>query len=144
MSDDKDIMRQERKMYAQGNNLSRTFFMCYLDVKLTLFRSYVGSLYTAQLWVKYSNTTMNKLYIAYHNMMKLLIGVSKFEHNRPICVYLNVPYCPALIRSIVYKFMGRLMKSSNNYIKAICEMSWFYTSQIWRHWRSLLYVNGVG
>ena len=87
---------------------------------------------------------MNKLYIAYHNMLKLLVGVAKWEHTRPICVDLNIPYCPALIRNIVYKFMGRLIKSSNEYVKAICNMSIYYTSYIWKHWRFLLYVNGVG
>ena len=43
------IMRQRRKIYAQGNNLRRNFFMCYLDIQLTLFRLYIGSLYTFQL-----------------------------------------------------------------------------------------------
>ena len=144
LSDDLDILRQRKKVFAQGNNLKRKFYMCSLDVKVTLFKSYCASLYTAQLWVRYTKTTMNKLYIAYHNMLKLLVGVVKWEHTRPICVDLNIPYCPALIRNIVYKFMGRLIKSSNEYVKAICNMSIYYTSYIWKHWRSLLYVNGVG
>ena len=144
MSDDLDILRQRKKIFAQGNNLKRKFYMCTIDVKLTLFRSYCASLYTAQLWVRYTKTAINKLYIAYHNMMKLLVGVAKWEHTRPICIDLNIPYCPALIRNIVYKFMGRLTESLNVYVKAICDMSIFHTSYIWKHWRSLLYVNGVG
>ena len=144
MSDDMDILRQRKKIYAQGNNIRRKFYMCPLDVKLTLFRSYCSSLYTAQLWTRYTKAVMNKLYIAYHNMLKLIIGVSKREHTRPICVSLQVLYCPALIRNLVYRFMGRLISSRNNLIRAICNMSCFYLSDIWKHWRFLLYVNGVG
>ena len=118
--------------------------MCNIDVKLTLFRSYVSSFYTAQLWVNYSSTTLNKLYTAYHNVLKIFIGVSKYEHNRPICATLNVKYCPALIRSIIYKFMTRLLVSENKFIKTLCNMSCFYKSCIWKHWRYLLYTNGVG
>ncbi|CAL4180217.1 unnamed protein product, partial [Meganyctiphanes norvegica] len=144
MSDDLDILRQRTKLFAQGNSIRRKFYMCTIDVKLTLFRAYCATLYTSQLWVNYTRTVMNKLYIAYHNMLKLLIGVAKREHTRPICVNLDVPYCPALIRNIVFKFMGRLLKSNNIFIKAICDMDCFYRSCIWKHWRSLLYANGVG
>ena len=77
-------------------------------------------------------------------MLKLLIGVSMREHTRPICVNLEGPYCPALIRKLVYKFKCRLVKSDNHLIKALCDMSCFYRSNIWKHWRFLLYANGVG
>ena len=118
--------------------------MCTPEVKATLFRSYCSSFYTAQLWTNYSRNAINKLYIAYHNTMKLFIGVSKREHTRPICVTLNIRYCPALIRNLIYKFMNRLLFSNNILIKALCESSCFYRSTMWRHWRSLLYTNGVG
>ena len=38
LSDDDDMARQYRQMYAQGNALLRTFFMCTESVKITLFR----------------------------------------------------------------------------------------------------------
>ena len=144
LSDDLDILRQRKKIYAQGNNIRRKFYMCSLDVKLELFRSYCSSLYTAHLWTNYTKSVINKLYTAYHNMLKLIVGVSKREHTRPICVSLKVVYCPALIRKLIYKFIGRLTNSDNDFISAICGMSVFYRSNIWKHWRSLLYANGIG
>ena len=144
LSDDLDILRQRKKLFAQGNSIMRKFYMCTQDVKLTLFRSYCSSLYTAQLWVNYTKTIMNKLYIAYHNILKLFIGVPKWEHTRPICVTLNVKYCPALIRNLVYKFMCRLPVAKNIFVRTLCDMSCFYRSSIWKHWRFLLYTNGVG
>ena len=143
-SDDLDILRQRRKIFAQGNSIMRKFYMCSIDVKLTLFRSYCSSFYTAQLWVNYSNQVMNKLYTAYHNVLKMFIGLAKWEHTRPICVTMNVKYCPALIRNLIYKFMSRILTSENKLIKALCNMSCFYVSSIWKHWRYLLYTNGVG
>ena len=52
MRDDRDIMRQCRQIYAQGNILVRKFNMCSNAVKITstLFRTYCSSLYTSQLW----------------------------------------------------------------------------------------------
>ena len=40
MSDDDDMMRQRRQLYAQGNVLSRRFHMCSLEVKNVLFRTF--------------------------------------------------------------------------------------------------------
>ena len=102
LSDDLDILRQRKKIYAQGNNIRRKFYMCSFDVKLELFRSYCSSLYTAHLWINYTKSVINKLYTAYHNMLKLIVGVPKWEHTRPICVSLKVVYCPALIRKLIY------------------------------------------
>ena len=144
LSDDLDIARQRKKIYAQGNCLLRKFHMCTVDVKVTLFKSYCSSFYTAQLWTNYTQNAINKLYIAYHNIMKLLIGANKREHTRPICVTLNIKFCPALIRNLVYKFMKRLITSENTILKALCESTCFYRSPMWKHWRRQLYVNGVG
>ena len=38
LSDDDDMARQYLQIYAQGNGLLRTFFMCTESVKITLFR----------------------------------------------------------------------------------------------------------
>ena len=141
MRDDKDIERQRRKIFIQGNTLIRKFSMCSVEVKLELFRSYLSSMYTAQLWTSYSNTAIRKLYTAYHNSLKLLLGFSRREHNSPICTYLNVKSCPAVIRNLVFKFMTRLRTSENDIISQICSTSWFYRSPMWTHWRQLLYVN---
>ena len=142
--DDLDIARQRKKIFAQGNCLLRKFYMCTIDVKVTLFKSYCSSFYTAQLWTNYTQNAINKLYIAYHNTLKLLIGVNKREHTRPICVSLNVKFCPALIRNLMFKFMSRLLTSTNTIIKALCESICFYRSTMWKHWRKNLYVHGVG
>ena len=141
MKDDKDIERQRKKIFIQGNTLIRKFYMCSIDIKLELFRSYCSSMYTAQLWTNYTGNAIRKLYTAYHNSLKILIGVSTREENSPICANLNVKSCPALIRNLIFKFMTRILDSKNVIINAISGSDCYFTSQMWKHWRQLLYVN---
>ena len=140
-SDALDIERQRKKIFIQGNSLIRKFYMCTIDVKLTLFNSFCSPLYTAHLWSKYSNSTIMTLYRAYHNTLKILLGVSKREYTSPICAYLNVKSCPAVVRNLIFRFMERLRTSSNSIIVAMNSSCICYQSAIRKHWRSLLYTN---
>ena len=146
LSDELDIERQRKKLYKQGNSIIRKFYMCNESVKITLFRSYCTSLYTAQLWCNYKSPTNNrgamaKLYTAYHSVLKLFMGLSKYDRNSPLCVYTNVPNCPALIRKIVYRFKCRIEMSDNAMISALQTSGTSYSSSLHRKWRELLYVN---
>ena len=141
LSDKLDIERQRRKLYAQGNSLIRKFYMCTLETKLMLFNTYCSSMYCVQLWTDYTATSIKKLHTAYHNVLKQFIGVSRREYTSPICVNLNIKTCQAVIRNLVYKMTMRLRHSKNSIIEAIYPRC-FYASPMWRHWRSLLYVNG--
>ena len=125
----------------QGNSLIRKFYMCTIDVKITLFQSFCSPLYTTHLWTNYSRNDILKLNRAYHNTFRLFLSVSKREHTSPIFAALNVKTCPGVIRNLILHFMVRLKESSNSIIRAIYSSSIFYQSTIWRHWRSLLYTN---
>ena len=140
-SDSIDIDRQRKKIFIQGNSLIRKFYMCTIDVKLTLFQSFCSPMYTAHLWTQYTNTDMATLYRAYHNTLKMFLGVSKREFTSPLCAFLNIKTCPAVIRNLVFRFMVRLRNSDNSILKAIYGSSAYYRSAIWKHWRSLLYTN---
>ena len=139
-NDDLDIERQRKKIYAQGNSILRKFHMCSIEVKVELFKTYCTPLYTAHLWTNYSNQALKNFYIAYHNVMKLFIGLPKREHNRPQCVQYNIPHGPALIRNFIYKFICRLYKSQNSILFVIARSDCLYESQIRKKWRSLLYL----
>ena len=60
-SDSLDIDRQRKKIFIQGNSLIRRFYMCTIDVKLTLFQSFCSPMYTAHLWTRYTNTDIASL-----------------------------------------------------------------------------------
>ena len=46
LTDDDDIVRQKRRIYAQANVLARKFYLCNNTIKTTLCNSYCGSMYT--------------------------------------------------------------------------------------------------
>ena len=140
LSDNLDIERQCKKLYIQGNIIMRKFYMCSLDVKITLFRAYCMPMYCAHLWWCYTKSKINKLYVAYHNVFKMFLGVSKFESTSLMCTVCDVKNCSSLIRNLIYKFMLRLQKSENVIIRGLLESSIYFVSRIRRQWFSLLYV----
>ena len=102
LTDNADIARQCRQLYAQGNMILSKFHMCTPDVKLTLFRTYCTPMYTSQLWGSYRKATINKLYTSYHNILKMFLGLSKFESTSMLCTYVNVQCC----QSVIIKELG--------------------------------------
>ena len=50
LNDNKDVERQLRNFFGKSNMLLRTFSSCSYAVKLQLFMSCCGSMYTAFLW----------------------------------------------------------------------------------------------
>ena len=95
LSDDEDMMRQRRYLYAQGNVLSRSFHMCSIDVKNTLFRTFCTPMYTCHLWWNYKAHSFHKL----------------FTVNR-------VADCKAVIRNLVHRFISRLMISKHLLVRS--------------------------
>ena len=146
LNDEKDILRQRRKIYQQGNAIIRKFYMCSIDVKINLFRIYCTSMYTAHLWCRYRATSnnrgaMSKLYVAYHNTLKMFVGVSKFEHNSILCAFMNIPKCAGIIRNLIYRFICRLTESDNPIIVALANTGFGSSSCLWTKWKELLFVN---
>jgi hypothetical protein len=101
-SDNRDISRQTHLLYTQGNTLLRKFHMCYLNVKCTLFKTYCSSLYTAHIWWNYSKTVMNKICIAYHNVMKMVLGLSKYESTSLVCSIFNIQSFSSVVRNLIF------------------------------------------
>ena len=141
LSDDLDINRQRRQLYAQGNLLLRKFYMCNLDVRLRLFNSYCAPMYNVHLWWNYKSSSIKSLHSAYHSMLKLQLGFSKFMSSSLVCTVFCTRSCSAVIRNHVYKFINRLDTSSNDFIMGILSSSLKYSSRIRQHWHRLLYIN---
>ena len=144
LSDEKDIDRQKKKIYAQGNTLIRKFAMCSLDVKIMLFRTYCTPMYCAQLWCRFKPSSnrrgaLSKMFVAYHSILKLLIGASKYDRNSPIFVQLNVPTCAAVIRNLIFKFKCRVDRSQNAILQSLASSQWS-SSCLRNKWRELICI----
>ena len=77
LSDDKEIKKQIRKMYASCNMLIRRFYLCSHDVKVLLFNSFCTNFYCSHLWWKYTKDTMRKMAVAFNNCFRKFIGYDK-------------------------------------------------------------------
>ena len=110
LNDDLDIKRQCRSLYIHGNTIIRKFHMCSIDVKLQLFKTFCAPLYTAHLWWNFSKSAMDKMRKAYHNVLKNIVGLSKYESTSGLCAYLNVKSLGAVRRNLIYGFMCRIKK----------------------------------
>lgn len=140
LRDDRDIERQSRQLYVQANSLLRKFHMCSIEVKITLFRLYCSPMYCAHLWWNYSNVTIRKLHISYHNIFKLFLKLPKFESTSLLCTVFDVQCCQSVIRKAIYNFMCRLDESSNLILQNILGSSVRYKSRIRQHWMNQLYL----
>ena len=144
LTDDRDIQRQCRKLYAQANMLIRKFHMCSTDVKASLFRTYCTPLYTAHLWCSYRKASIQRLKVAYNDALRLFLHVPRHHSASTLFVSMDIPTCHALLRNLMYKFICRLEASKNSIIVAIVDptkSSTKYFSSLWRHWRKSLYAN---
>ncbi len=142
--DDRDIQCQCCKLYSQGNMLVRKFKMCSPDVKVSLFHTFCTPMYTVQLLCNYYAYSVNKLRIAYIDIMRMLIGLPWWHSASQMFANINVPACQAVIRNLIFKFMCRLDNSEHYIIQGLVCPSVSEakcTSAIWIHWYKQLYVH---
>ena len=147
LRDDKDILRQRRVLYAQGNMLVRKFHMCSVEVKIQLFRTYCTPLYTAQLWWSYNTAALRKITVAYNDVLRMLLGVPRYTSAREAFVVCGLPTLAVTIRRLVYSFKCRLLSTGNVLLHNLVDTSTSdtqFTSNIWSHWHKALYVHYYG
>ena len=144
MSDDDDMMRQRRQLYAQGNVLSRRFHMCSLEVKNVLFRTFCTPLFTCQSWSRYTARSLHKLYVAYNNAFRMMHHLPTYCSASEMFTVNRVPNCAAVIRNLTFKFMSRLGLSSNALVCSIIDSDLKFVSRIRLHWMNMLYIHFDG
>ena len=71
--DDSDILKQMRMLYCRSNRLVRVFNKCSKPVLLELCKSF----YCPYFWTQYKKTTFSKIRVAYNNVYRKILGVSR-------------------------------------------------------------------
>ena len=117
--------------------------MCSDHVKCTLFRSFCTSLYTCQLLCNYKSESIRKLYVVYNNVFRLLCHEPRYCSASSISMFVTrgLPTCNMLIRIFFYSFMMCIAKSGNTILQSILNSDALHASQMYQHWRSVLYIN---
>ena len=137
--DDSDILKQMRMLYCRSNRLVRLFNKCSKPVLLELCRSFCTVFYCPYFWTQYKKTTFSKIRVAYNNVYRKILGVSRRASASGMFVSNDIPNFEAFLRKSIYSLTTRLLSSSNKLICAI-EQSWIMKSVIWKTWEEKMYI----
>ena len=138
-SDNIEIARQCRSIFAKRNTLIRTFHKCSDKLKVTLFRAYCTNLYTAELWCIYTQAALRKLAVTYHSIFKKMLNFPRNTSNSLLFVSYGIPTLQELIRKRIFSFKNCLIFSDNVLISDITSSDGFASSTISSRWDSLLF-----
>ena len=139
LNDNKDIERQLRNFYRKSNMLLRTFSSCSYAVKLQLFMSYCGSMYTAFLWCDFTKRQYQQLEVAYNNVFRRLMGYDKCCSASGMFVENTTDGFDARARKLVYGFRERLDMSENSLIETVINCSAWRSSKLLQLWEGYVY-----
>ena len=131
--DDNDILRQMRTLYARSNRLLRIFHGCSTKVLIELRGSYCGLFYYGYLWTQFNKSTISKIRVAYNDLYRKILHVSRRSSASEMFVKNNIPSFESLLRKESFSFTSRLKCSSNAIISTI-ESFWILKYVIWKPW----------
>ena len=143
LSDNDDIKRQIRSFYGKANMLVRTFSQYSDHVKLQLFSSYCGSLYSCHLWCNYTVKQYREIQGAYNNVFRRLMGYEKFCSASGMFVANRSDSFHTRIRRLVYGFYQRLIVSENSLVKCVVNSSAWLSSNLYANRNKCLYVSQI-
>ena len=140
LTDDADVQRQIRSMYSRANMLLRKFGKCSKDVKVQLFKSYLGNTYCSQLWANVKRTQIQKLKIAYNNSLRIFFNLPRMCSISNMFVTIGIPSYAEFSRKEIYSFWKRVEGSENLIVNSLAG-SWvmFMDLSIFDRWYATLY-----
>ena len=139
MKDDEDIMREIRSLNARGNVIIRKFGFLSLEVKCQLFKTYCYPLYTCALWSNYNQGTLNRLKVAYNNIMRRLAHVPPWSSASHMFGSLGVRSFQETLRNCSYSLMRRIDQCPNNFIQVLSSSDASRLSRHRNRWISNLF-----
>ena len=145
LGDNEDIKRQIRCFHGKANMLLGTFNQCSYHVKLQLFSSYWGGLYTCtcHLWCNYTVKQCKEIQVAYNNVFRRLVGYEKFCSASGMFVENRSDNFDTRIRRLVYGFYQWLLVSDNSLVKCVVNSSAWLSSKLYANWNKCLYVSQI-
>ena len=141
LSDDQDIMKQTRSLYARANVIIRKFSHASLNTKLMLFRAYCSPIYGCQLWSTMFQYSYSKLRVAYNDAFRQLLHEPRWCSASRLFVFHNVSSFSAIIRKLVYSLLCSLRDSNNLLVCAMFHSDICLQSSLFERWHKLLPVH---
>ena len=140
LSDNGDIKKTLRGIYARANVLIRKFSNCSTRVKKQLFQAFCTNLYCTHLWWSYSKETLLKTTVAYNNSLRFLLGYQRFCSASGMFVECNLDNFATIRRRYIYNFMCRTRTSSNCIIQTLVKHQCYVATPSVMEWGRSLYA----
>ena len=141
VTDDEDIMRHVKAIYARGNIMVNRFKKCSEDVKIHLFQSYLSSVYGSQLWTTFKPSVFKKAVVAYNNVCRKLFSIGRRDSMSTFYVANNLDSFNVLYRKSIGNFRDRLMICDNSLVRNIVSSVYFTFNSSHAHvWQSVLFT----
>ena len=136
LSDDTEMKRQLRSLYARAN---------LLNVHSKLNLHCLNHIAPVRIALTYGPITprprFSKLRVACNNVHRYLRGYKKRDSASMMLVGNGVDSFQTIIRKYVYSFMNRVVSSSNTIVKCLSDNYTVKSSTMWMTWKRMLYVN---
>jgi len=118
-SDDKDISREIKTLFARTNVLGRRFKRCSVAVKVRLFRTFCICFYDIALWTYYTVGAFNRFASCYYKCMKCFFGYPKYSSVTNMLFELGLPSFNTLIHNSNISFANRASACDNTIVQCV-------------------------
>ena len=143
MTDDSDILNQNRKLCARGNMIIRKFKACTIEIKCTLFRAFCYGIYGMALWHRYKASTLNRLRVNYNNILRRLVNQPPWCSTSEMFVSHDLKGFHELRRGSCYSLRSRLHQSTSTMVQQLLHSDAYWASPLRQHWNTVLHVEPV-
>ena len=138
-SDDADIKRQRKSIYAKGNILIRKFRNCTENIKDQLFQSYCSNFYCSSLWSSHAKSTLQSANVAYNNVYRYLHNVKPASMSAAF-VSKGINHFKVILRKAYFSLLHRCLNCDNFLVNTIINSAYFlFESKLFKCWLNVLY-----
>jgi hypothetical protein len=121
LTDDVDIERERRASSCRANMVAHRFSRCSVNVKLTLFRAFCTSFYTAGLWTHHTQKQYNALRVQYNNAFRVMMGLPRFCSASGMFAEAGVDCFYTIMRKRCTSLVRRVRASPIPILRALSE-----------------------
>ena len=141
LTDDCEISKRTRGIYAMGNVVINKFKICQDPCKVLMFKTYCYNVYCCALWSSFKLNSYHKLRVAHNDIFRSLLNVPRYHSASELFARHRTSNLDAIVRNSMYSLIRRLLGSHNTIVQAVCRSGVRVHSRMWHRWSLALGVD---
>ena len=133
-SDDGDVFRQTRGIYARGNVLIKNVKYCTGEIKSLLFKTYCIGFYCNSVWSTYKSKSYNKVKVACTNICRVFMGHGRQESISKKMIDMFIDRFKVVIRKYIVEFMKILDCCESAIVNTLYKWLDFTNCKLYKVW----------